>query len=227
MYRSQKQKSLAIVLLVLLGCAVMALVDGVLMLDYWPKSALKLLLFLLLPLGYSKAAGNLDFGGLFRINKKERLQAIGLGLGVYVLIVGGYFLLRGVFDFTQVTGALSANIGVSKENFFWVALYISFVNSLLEEFFFRGFAFLSLRRLGCNRGAWIFSAGAFALYHVAIMGTWFSPILLALMIGGLFVGGLIFNFLNSRSGSIWPSWLLHICANFGINTVGFVLFGII
>ena len=32
-------------------------------------------------------------------------------------------------------------MGVNAGNFVFVALYISIVNSLLEEFFFRGFAF--------------------------------------------------------------------------------------
>ena len=38
-----------------------------------------------------------------------------------------------------LTAALTAGTGVRRENFLWVALYISFVNSLLEEFFFRPF----------------------------------------------------------------------------------------
>ncbi len=220
----KKKQCWSVVLLVLLGCGIMALVDGLWKLDYWPKSGLKLLLFLLLPLLYSKRAGGLELGRLFSIKKQELLPAVALGAGVYTLIVGGYFLLRGVFDFSKVTGALTADIGVTGENFLWVALYISFVNSLLEEFFFRGFAFLGIRKLGQEKLAWFFSAGAFALYHIAMMGGWFSPLLLGLMIAGLFVGGLIFNFLNARSGSIWPSWLLHICANFAINTVGMLLF---
>ena len=43
---------------------------------------------------------------------------------------------------------------------------------------------------------------------------------------GLIAGGIIFNALNDRYGHIYPSWLVHMCANFAINTIGCILFGI-
>jgi len=43
----------------------------------------------------------------------------------------------------------------------------------------------------------------------------------------LTAAGLILNALNERSGSILTSWLLHMCANLAINTVGFHVFGMI
>lgn len=118
-------------------------------------------------------------------------------------------------------------MGVTPGNFVLVSLYIALVNSLLEEFFFRGFGFLALRQQAGQRGANLFSAGAFALYHVAIMTSWFSLPLFLLLITSLFVAGLLFNWLDARSGSLYPSWLVHICANFAVNTVGFLLFGIL
>lgn len=42
----------------------------------------------------------------------------------------------------------------------------------------------------------------------------------------LFLGGLIFNYLNEKCKNIYPSWLVHMCANFATNTIGFILFGI-
>ena len=103
-----------------------------------------------------------------------------------------------------------------------MALYISFVNSLLEEFFFRGFAYLTLEKRVPH--ASLFSAVAFAVYHTAMMLGWFPPAIFALALAGLTVGGMIFNWLNKYDGSIYTSWLVHMCANFAINTVGFILF---
>ena len=45
--------------------------------------------------------------------------------------------------------------------------------------------------------------------------------------GGLIVGGCIFNYLNEKNDNIYPSWFVHMFANFAINTVGFILFGIL
>ena len=224
---SIKKNVLAVCALVLLGCAAMALVDGVLRPPYAVKSAVKLALFLLAPLLYGYAAGKDGYHALFRIQRRALLRVLALGFGVFVLILGAYFALRSVFDFSAVTALLDKNAGVTAENFLWVSLYISFVNSLLEEFFFRGFAFLVLRRYAGERFACVFSALSFALYHTAMMLGWFSPLLFLLALAGLTAGGVLFNLLDARAGTIFPSWAVHIFANLAINTVGFILFKIL
>ena len=108
-----------------------------------------------------------------------------------------------------------------------MAIYISFVNSMLEEFFFRGYAFLILKTECGRLFAYIFSSSLFAFYHVGMTSGWFNPLIYILSMLGLFIGGCIFNLLNERMLSILPSWLVHMCANFAINTIGFILFGII
>lgn len=222
-----RKKTLIIAVIIAVFCILMAVVDAVLKADYFVKSAVKLVLFMALPFIYSLFDKELKIKPLFIPDKKGIGKAIVLGIGVFAVILGGYLLLRGVFDFSQITGALGENAGVKKENFVFVSLYISFVNSLLEEFFFRGFAFLTLKRISGEKFAYFFSAAAFAVYHVAMMVGWFSPLVFAIVMAGLFAGGLIFNYLNSKSGNVYPSWIVHMSANFAINTVGFILFDII
>ena len=221
---SIKKNVLAICALVLLGCAAMTLVDGVLRPPYAVKSAVKLALFLLAPLLYGYAAGK---DGYRALQRRALLRVLALGFGVFALTLGAYFALRSVFDFSAVTALLGKNAGVTAENFLWVSLYISFVNSLLEEFFFRGFAFLVLRRYAGERFACVFSALSFALYHTAMMLGWFPPLLFLLALAGLTAGGVLFNLLDARAGTIFPSWAVHIFANLAINTVGFILFKIL
>ena len=224
---SIKKNVLAICALVLLGCAAMTLVDGVLRPPYAVKSAVKLALFLLAPLLYGYAAGKDGYRALFRLQRRALLRVLALGFGVFALILGAYFALHSVFDFSAVTALLGKNAGVTAENFLWVSLYISFVNSLLEEFFFRGFAFLVLRRYAGERFACVFSALSFALYHTAMMLGWFPPLLFLLALAGLTAGGVLFNLLDARAGTIFPSWEVHIFANLAINMVGFILFKIL
>lgn len=221
------KKRCFIAALIVICCAVMAFVDGVLMPDYFVKSAIKLVLFLVLPSVCFVFDKNIKLRELFLLKKRELLPAFVLGLSVYILIVAGYLLLKNDLDFSQITVTLGENIGVTGSNFVFVSLYISFVNSLLEEFFFRGFAFLTLKKTASRRFAYIFSAAVFAVYHVAMMIGWFGPALFAIILAGLFAGGIIFNYLNEKSGSVYPSWITHMFANFAINTVGFMLFGII
>ena len=64
----------------------------------------------------------------------------------------------------------------------------------------------------------------FALYHIAMMIGWFGLPVLLLAILGLFVGGVIFNYFNEKYDNVYTSWLIHMFANFAINTIGFMLF---
>lgn len=221
------EKTFALCAVVVAFCAVMAIVEVALKPGYFAKSAVKMILFLALPVLYALFDKELKLKPLFAIDKKGIRFASVLCIAVYILILGGYLLLKDVFDFSAITDALASNIGVSRDNFIFVSLYISFVNSFLEEFFFRGFAFLTLKRVSGKRFAYLFSAGCFAVYHIAMMTGWFSVGAFLLIMAGLFAGGLIFNYLNEKSGTIYPSWLVHMFANFAINTVGFMLFGIL
>jgi uncharacterized protein len=216
-----------IIAIVVICCTIMGIVDAVIRPSYGVKSIIKIVLFLGCPLVYSYYAKNMSLKNLFSFEKRGFFISVLLGIGVFSVILGAYFSLRNVFDLSQITTSLQNNVGVSKDNFIFVSLYISFINSLLEEFFFRGFAFLSLKRFTSRYFAYGISSMAFALYHIAMMIGWFSIGIFLLVMVGLIVGGVIFNFLNEKNENIYSSWMVHMFANFAINTVGFILFGII
>lgn len=222
-----KKRISIIISIITLCCAIMAIVDGIIQPHYAIKSAVKLVLFLAFPYIYSLTDKEIHLKSLFRANRKGIKTAFLLCVPVYIVIVGGYFLLKDLFDFSDVTKSLTGNIGVNSNNFVFVAIYISFINSLLEEFFFRGFGFLTLKKFMSRKKAYIFSAVVFALYHIAIMTGWFSISVFIITMVGLFIGGLIFNYLDEKSNNIYTSWFLHMFANFAINTIGFILFEII
>ena len=213
-----------------LYCALaMTLMDTFLDLSYGPRSLLKIMMFMIVPMLYFlKYKEDIPkIKQLFQPKKKDFLLALGLGAGVYIIILAAYFIFRSFIDLNTIKDALLENVGVSVENFLVVALYISFVNSLLEEFFFRGYAFILLKNEVKPVTAYLLSAFLFAFYHVGMTLTWFHPVIYVLAMLGLFIGGLIFKALKVRCGHIYPSWLVHMCANFAINTIGCILFGIL
>ena len=222
-----KQKSFAIITIAVVCCIAMALVDGFWQPGYFIKSAIKILLFLVAPVIYSLLNKDIKLLSVLKPDKKGFKTAFLLAVPLYFLIIGAYLLLKNVFDFSPITTALTGDVGVTRDNFIFVALYISFVNSLLEEFFFRGFIFLGLKKIIELRSAHIISAFLFSVYHIAIMSGWFSLPIFILSMVGLFAGGIVFNLLNSKFNNIYISWLVHMFANFAINTIGLSLFGII
>ena len=195
---------------------------------YFSKIPIKILFFLVLPLLYfafnKEAFG--DFKSLFIFRKKGLGMSLLLGVGIYAVIVGGFFLTRGIFDFSSVTSSLNSGMGITKDNFIYVSLYISLMNSFLEEFFFRGFGFIIMKKYTSRIFAYLFSPILFAIYHVGMTSGMFDAVLLMLILLGLVAGGLIFNYLNEKNGNIYSSWFTHMFANFAINTVGFVLFSV-
>ncbi|MBO5211213.1 MAG: CPBP family intramembrane metalloprotease [Clostridia bacterium] len=221
-----KTKRNIIIVIIVLVCGLMSVVDAVIQPGYFIKSLIKITLFLLCPLIYSFYDKECNLKKLFIPDKKGILTALSLGVGVYAVVVGAYFAFRGIFDFSALTSSLTSTTGVNKNNFIFVAVYISFANSLLEEFFFRGFAFLTLKGVSNRVLAYVVSSTFFAVYHIAMMIGWFAwPVILLSMIG-LFVGGVIFDFMNEKYNNIYLSWLIHMFANFATNTIGFILFSI-
>lgn len=218
-----------VILTVLLSTIMMCIVDGIIMPPYFVKSAIKIFMFLMIPMlyfvFYKEKSEYLK--NLFIPKKKDFLLALGLGAGVFIVILGAYFGLKPLIDLSTIEEELVSGTGVTADNFIVVAIYISFVNSLLEEFFFRGYAFLILKKEKSKKFAYIFSSLMFALYHVGMTKGWFSILIYFLAMLGLFLGGCIFNFLNDKCENIYPSWLVHMCANFAINTIGLILFQII
>ncbi|SHN10828.1 CPBP family intramembrane glutamic endopeptidase [Gracilibacillus kekensis] len=216
-----------LMVLVVVACLIMAWVELFFVPDYIVKSFIKLIIFLLLPFIYIRYFTKLSFKDLFSLKVKNLKVSSILAVGVFIIILSAYFSVGGFFDLSNITVMLEENIGVSKSNFLFVAIYIALVNSLLEEFFFRGFAFLALLKLSTRRLAYLFSAGMFSIYHIAMMTDWFSIWLFLLILVSLFVAGLLFNWLDEKTDSILPSWLVHVSANISINLIGIMLFELI
>ena len=150
----------------------MFMIDYLIQPGYMIKSILKIILFLFIPLVFIWTDKSISIKEYFKISsRKQFLITLGLGLGVYVIILATYFILKNFINLDNIQDILEESLNVSKDNFVLVALYISFFNSLLEEFFFRGFIFLSLLKTKGRLKAYVISALAFAIYHVAIMAS--------------------------------------------------------
>lgn len=223
-----RRKGLHLALLIF-GAAAMMLVDVFLQLSYGQRSLVKGILFLILPLIYSRMTPGFHLLGVFGkgAGKKGFLSSLLLGVLVYGGLMGLYLLIQGFLDLKQIESAIVTNMSVDRENFLPVALYISFGNSLLEEFFFRGFGCLKLGEKSSRLFAYSVSAALFALYHLPMVSGWTSPLITGLGIFGLFLSGIFFNLLNAGKGNLYNSYMVHMFANFAINTIGLQMFGLI
>lgn len=223
------KKSVYIMISIVVFSIFVCLIDAIIQPNYFVKIPIKILFFLALPILFF-IVNKKDFGEfkkLFVFKKKGILKALLLAIGVYLVIMIGYMLLKDLIDFSNVTASLTDGMGITAENFLYVSLYISLMNSFLEEFFFRGYGFITLKKYSSRKFAYIFSSVIFAIYHVGMLVDMFNIWTSLLLLVGLIIGGCIFNYLNEANDNIYPSWFVHMFANFAINTIGFILFGIL
>ncbi len=220
------KRRVALLLFIMLP-VLMAPVDLFLAPNYWVKSIVKILLFILVPLSFNRYFKWVKVKDLFWLHRKQVKWVVILALCTYGLIVGAYLLLQDVFDFSMVTSQLESSMAINKNNFLLVFFYIPLVNAMIEEGFFRGFGFLALNNYWPRWMSYTLSAAVFSLYHVAIMAQWFSPVLFVLLIVSLVIAGLFFNYINEKTGSLLTSYVIHAGANLAINTIGLSLFGMI
>lgn len=217
-----KKETCGIITVTVLCCVMMAFVETVIEPPYFIKSALKMIVFFGLPLLSMKLLHIKMFGHAFALNKKVFGRLLLLGALIYLVIIGAYILTGSLFDYAALVDSLSADQQVQRGQFLFVALYISFCNSFLEEFLFRFFAFLKLSQYTTKRAAYIFSSILFAVYHIGMIGASFPLPLLILSLIGLAAGGWIFDYVDEKDGNLYYSWFIHSFADFAIMTIWYL-----
>lgn len=203
------------VLCAIASIAILIWIEQVLEVTYIWKTVAKALLFLFIPFILFRKTGS-PFFRLRRTDRKSLKIAFVSGIAISGLIITTFIILQPLIDIDALLVDL-ADAGVTPIVFPFVALYILFGNSLLEEVFFRGILPSLFNRPILRL---FLPSFLFAIYHIAIFLPWFSPAILALALTGLWMGGVIFQLANQRSGTILPSWTIHMFADVGILLVG-------
>ena len=133
------KRLLTVIAFSVMAVIIMTLIENNLQHGYWVKSILKVLVFGGFMLLYSM---------IYRIkltdmlNIKNRLPSrklIMFMIAVYAIVIIGYLLLKDHIDLETIRQNLMNKENLTKDNFYWIFLYIIVFNSLLEESFFRGY----------------------------------------------------------------------------------------
>jgi len=201
-------------------------IDQWLEVTYLLKSGIKIIMLFSIVLFYNwkfKTAIIKTSIDNFRAHKSPKsVKYIGLALVILIPLI--YILIRPNIDEAKIIYDFENKYEITKSNFIFYGLYLSLVNAMFEELFFRGFIFLELCKLTKRSYAYIFSASAFAIYHLANINGWFNPYLLAIALLGLLAGGLLFNYLDEKNKTFINSYFVHFCADVGIVIVGAIIF---
>jgi membrane protease YdiL (CAAX protease family) len=172
---------------------------------YVYKAGIKIVLFLS-PL--------LLFSEYIKLKKTSQTRlAYILSIAFFSIIISCYYIVQSQVDLNLIVISL-ARQEITAKVFIITAIYILVGNAFIEEYFFRGFL----------KDAPIISSLLFALYHITIFLTWFTPTLFLLALAGLFLAGLIFHKVNNKQ-TLLNGLIVHIGADIGLILIGLFMFG--
>lgn len=147
--------------------------------------------------------------------------ALAVGLMWFLLNHSAYFGGR-IADGVPMIRQRIADMGV-LEHYLAFGVFLSLVNSALEEFFWRWFVYGNLRHVTRPALAHLGAAVAFSLHHFVVLDQFFSSgfaFLLSLCVG---CGGLVWSLLYARYGTVWGSWLSHAMVDIGFLALAYPL----
>jgi len=212
-------KTKVLIISSLITCLLLFLVEQYTAISYLWKTLLKISLFVGIPVLVIK-----KFGGEFGFAKTKHTRwSLLWGAGFAGVVVAAYFILAQFIDLSHIASEI-ASLNINKTNYLLVGAYIIFVNSFLEEFFFRGYLFLNLKDKVSPIVAYAFPSFLFSVYHMAIFATWFSPLVLGVSLFGLAAVGFFFNWLDAHENSLFPSWIAHILCDVAVIGIGWFMF---
>lgn len=219
--KNNDKNKLFIMLYVVLSCIFMAFIELIIEPNYLIKSIIKIIMFFGIPFIITRLL-KINILNNFKINKKEIIKLFKMGIVIYLVGFILYLILKNVFDFSEIVHSLMFDQQVTKKQLIFVAIYLSFGNSILEEFMFRLISFIKLKEYCSRNFAYIFSSIMFSLYHIAMISIGFPLPLTFLSLIGLFILGILFNWLDEKDNNIYNSWFVHMFCDFLIMTIGFI-----
>jgi membrane protease YdiL (CAAX protease family) len=143
-------------------------------------------------------------------------------LVIFLGTIGGYALIQFMFDASKVVEGLE-EIGIGMHNVWLWGIYLSFINSLIEEFFFRGYVYFALEKKS-TKLAIVVSSIMFSFYHVVLMISLFDVWTVVFTVVGLFIVGVFLAYINRFGKSFINSWIIHISADIAVVLIGIYMF---
>jgi uncharacterized protein len=183
------------------------------------------LMFLIPPLLYCRRYGIRIGADILKLRhwRHGLPWALGLGtLAVVIFWVAYYWLGDLLLDKAMITRKIGSQFSVTARTVLLIAPVTIFFNSLLEEFFYRGFAFGLLVRKNRSLGIWL-PAVAFTVQHLLFIYHWVTPVPMAMAIVGLMVFALVLEKAYEVADSIVAPWVIHVLGDVAMMGIAVTL----
>lgn len=151
----------------------------------------------------------------------------GVLIGATVVAAMFVLMLTPIGDIVRSSGGRIRekvdDLGV-LEHYVSFSIFISIINSIIEEYYWRWFAYGNIRRVMPLIWAHVVAAVAFSAHHIVVVSQFF-PIGFALFVGcSVGVGGLIWSLMYQKYNTILGPWICHIIIDAGFLWIVYDLF---
>ncbi len=168
--------------------------------------------FIVPPLIYCRAKGISVWTDVLRLRRWRHYLGTSIGLGALaVLIFWSAYAAWGelLLDKPKIAQKIGDQFQVTSTTVLIIAPITIFINSFLEEFFYRAFGFGLLVRKSRGMG-WTLPAAVFTIQHMLFIYHWVTPLPLVMAIAGLVVFAVVLQKTYLLAGSIVAPWVVHI-----------------
>ncbi|WP_312114166.1 CPBP family intramembrane glutamic endopeptidase [Brevibacillus reuszeri] len=142
----------------------------------------------------------------------------GLGLGLFLLtgvLAGSWILLQAEGRAENIRRILVE--WDLNDRWIWLfSVYLVFLNSLLEELFWRGFVLQRMLQSLSQAMAILLSSFFYTLYHLIVATVMFGFKIGLLITVLVFVSGIIWGWMKGLFPAIYTTWFSHILADLGL-----------
>jgi membrane protease YdiL (CAAX protease family) len=122
----------------------------------------------------------------------------------------------------MITAKINRQFSVNATTVFLVAPFTIVLNSFLEEFFYRGFAFGLLVRRHRPVG-FILPAVAFTVQHMLFIYHWVTPLPFAISVVGLMAFALVAERVYATTETIVAPWVIHVFGDIAMMGIAVTL----
>jgi hypothetical protein len=153
-------------------------------------------------------------------NWRNRLGlSLALGGGAAAIFLGAYAAFgQALVDERAIVDKIEDQFSVTAATVLLIAPFTIAINSLIEEFFYRGFAFGLLAPRHALVGT-LLPAAVFTAQHLLFIYHWVTPLPLALAIVGLTVFALVAQAMYAAADSIVAPWVIHVCGDVAMMAI--------
>jgi membrane protease YdiL (CAAX protease family) len=162
----------------------------------------------------------------YKIFKKNFFKVLLLGLFLSLIYLSAFLIFKNYLNLDNIANNLKSSADINSTNIIFIGLYIIFINSILEEFFWRGFIFKELNKK--NRiSSYLLTGLAFSFHHVIFYYSWFNLPITIIVTLGLIIYSLFASYIFEKYKDLFSCWLIHILVDIVQIYIALVVFKVI